>query len=183
MPVDELISRLKPSEERINRNAGKSIASLNLTEDELVVQLSSRPNVSGNGGLDRLKESPSSNNKRGRGRGKVHGSGGRGGNRGGGNTTGRGSEGAGVCGGENAGRGGGGTSGDVTSDECRYCGKKGHWARECRKKKRDEEVHTAQAEEEDEPTLFMASATIMEPISVQVHPMRCIWKRASSSSS
>src|SRR6185437_8400764 len=28
-------------------------------------------------------------------------------------------------------------SGDVASDECRYCGNKGHWARECRKKKRD----------------------------------------------
>jgi hypothetical protein len=34
--VDELIGWLKPSEERINRNGGKSITSLNLTEDELV---------------------------------------------------------------------------------------------------------------------------------------------------
>jgi hypothetical protein len=31
-------------------------------------------------------------------------------------------------------------------------------------------VHAAQAEEEDEPTLFMASETIIEPIAVQVHP-------------
>jgi hypothetical protein len=30
-------------------------------------------------------------------------------------------------------------------------------------------VHAAQAEEEDEPTLFIASATIIEPITVQVH--------------
>jgi hypothetical protein len=35
--VDELIGWLKPSEERINRNGGKSITSLNLMEDELVV--------------------------------------------------------------------------------------------------------------------------------------------------
>jgi transposase InsO family protein/ribosomal protein L15 len=170
MSVDELIGRLKPSEERINRNAGKSIASLNLTEDEPVARLSSRLKVPGNGGSDRSNESPSSNNKRGRGRGKGPGSGGRGGNRGGGNTTGRGGKGAGARGGENAGRGGGGTSGDVASDECHYYGKKGYWARECRKKKRDEEVHAAQAEEEDEPTLFMASATIMEPVAVQAHP-------------
>jgi hypothetical protein len=27
---------------------------------------------------------------------------------------------------------------DVTGDECRYCGKKGHWAWECRKKNKDE---------------------------------------------
>jgi hypothetical protein len=55
-------------------------------------------------------------------------------------------------------------------DECRYCGKKGHWARECRKKKLDEEVHAAQAEEEDEPTLFMASTTVIEPIAARAHP-------------
>jgi hypothetical protein len=51
--VDELIGWLKPSEERINRNNDKSIASLNLTEDELVARLSSRLKMSGNGGGDR----------------------------------------------------------------------------------------------------------------------------------
>jgi hypothetical protein len=34
--VDELIGRLKPTEEWINRNNGNMVASLNLTEDELV---------------------------------------------------------------------------------------------------------------------------------------------------
>jgi adenine deaminase len=53
------------------------------------------------------------------------------------------------------------------SDECRYCGKKGHWAHECQKKKRDEEAHVMQATEEDESTLFMASATIVDLFSVQ----------------
>jgi hypothetical protein len=56
-----------------------------------------------------------------------------GGNRGSGNTGKRGVE--------NAGHGGGAPGGDVVSDECRYCGKHEHWARECRKKKKDEEVH------------------------------------------
>jgi hypothetical protein len=31
-------------------------------------------------------------------------------------------------------------------------------------------VHTVQAEEEDKPTLFKASATVIEPIAVQAHP-------------
>jgi hypothetical protein len=53
--VDELIGRLKPSEEQINRNNGKSIASLNLTEDELVAWLSSHLKTSDNGGGDRQK--------------------------------------------------------------------------------------------------------------------------------
>jgi len=64
-------------------------------------------------------------------------------------------------GGNNGGARTGGSSGEPVSgaakkDKCKYCGKKGHWARECRKKKRDE-AHLAQtAEEEDEPSLLMA---------------------------
>jgi hypothetical protein len=36
-------------------------------------------------------------------------------------------------------------------DKCTYCGKKGHWARECRKKKRGEEAqaNVAQGEEDE----------------------------------
>jgi hypothetical protein len=148
--VDELIGRLKPSEERINRNNGKSIASLNLTEDELVARLSSCLKTSGNGGGDWQKESSSGGSKRGRGRGRGCGSssGGRNGGRGGGNT------------GDRSGEGGS----DVVKDQCRYCGKKGHWARECKKKKHDEEIHAAQAEEEEESTLFMASAVVIKPV-------------------
>jgi uncharacterized membrane protein YgcG len=137
MTVDELIGHLKPSEERMNRNNSNTVASLNLSEDELVVRLSSRLKLSGNGGGDRSKESPSSGSKRGHGRGKGRGcrggnSGGRGGGRGGGETSDR----------DNAGRGaGGGNDGDVTRDECHYCGRRGHWARECKKKKCDEELH------------------------------------------
>jgi hypothetical protein len=156
--VDELIGWLKPSEERINRNNGKSIASLNLTEDELVALLSSRLKTSGNGGGDRQKESSSGGGKRGHGRGRGRGSssGGRSSGRGGGNTGDRS--------GGSAGRGSGEGSSDVAKDQCRYCGKKGHWARECKKKKRDEEIHATQAEVEEESTLFMASAVVIEPV-------------------
>jgi hypothetical protein len=43
-------------------------------------------------------------------------------------------------------REGSNASGGVKQDDiCRYCGKKGHWAHECRKKKR-EEAHLAQIE-------------------------------------
>jgi hypothetical protein len=126
--VDELIGRLKPSEERINRNNGKSIASLNLTEDELVVRLSSRLKTSGNGGGYRQKESSSGGSKRGHGRGRGRGSssGGRGGGRGGGNTGDRS--------GRSAERGSGEGSSDVAKDQCCYCGKKGHWAVNARRR-------------------------------------------------
>jgi transposase InsO family protein len=47
---------------------------------------------------------------------------------------------------------GGGPSKD---DKCRYCGKKGHWARDCRKKKRDEEANLVQQVDEEEPAFLM----------------------------
>jgi hypothetical protein len=133
-------------------------------KDKLVARLSSHLKTSSNGGSDRQKESSSGDGRRGRGHGKVCGtsSGGHGGSHGSGNARNHGRG--------NVGRGSGGGSSDVTKDECHYCGKKGHWARECKKKKRDEEVHTAQVEEEDEPSLFMASTTVIEPITVQAHP-------------
>jgi hypothetical protein len=70
MTVDELIGRLKPSKERINRNNGYMVAGLSLTEDELVARLSSHLKLSGGG--DRSKEASSSGGKRGRGRGAGH---------------------------------------------------------------------------------------------------------------
>jgi hypothetical protein len=163
--VDELIGRLKPSEERINRNGGNTMAALNLTEDELVVRLSSHLKVSGNGGLDPSEGSSSSNNKRGCSHGR-----GRGRNRVGGRTGGRSTENTSGLGGGNTSHGGGRTGGDIASDECCYCGKRGHWARECRKKNCDKEVHVVQAKDDDEPTLFMASVAVTEPIMSQAHP-------------
>jgi hypothetical protein len=159
--VDELISRLKPSEERINHGNDNMIASLNLMEDKLVAWLSSCLKLSGGGGDDWSKELSSRGGKcgRDRGRGRDSNSGGRGG----GDTR--------DHGGENACRGGGGGSSDVAHDECRYCGKKGHWARECKKKKCKEELHATQVEDEEESTLLLASATITELVTTPKWPV------------
>jgi hypothetical protein len=67
--INELIGRLKPLEERINRNR------LNQIEDELVVQLSSRLNMSGNAGPDHPKELSSISGKHEHGCGRGRGSG------------------------------------------------------------------------------------------------------------
>uniref|UniRef100_A0ACD6AP94 Uncharacterized protein n=1 Tax=Avena sativa TaxID=4498 RepID=A0ACD6AP94_AVESA len=53
---------------------------------------------------------------------------------------------------------------NIGRNNCRYCGKKGHWAHECRKKQRDEAAAAApsvaanlvQAEEDEGPGLMMA---------------------------
>jgi hypothetical protein len=126
--LDELIGRLKPMEEKMNRSEKDSLVRLSLTEDELVTRLSSRLKTSGLGNPESSKEASSSGKRgRGRGGGRGHGHGRRGGGRGavdgGGRTSGSSSRGEGA---------------GVVGDECRYCGKKGHWARECRKKKKDE---------------------------------------------
>jgi hypothetical protein len=121
--IDELIGQLKPSDKHINRSNRKSIASLNLTKDELVVHVTSCLKVSGHGGLERSKQSSSSGSKcrhdRGKGRassggkcrhdrGKGRGTGGCSRNHGGRNT--------GSHSGEGASRDGGAMSGDVMSD-------------------------------------------------------------------
>ena len=58
--------------------------------------------------------------------------------------------------GEKDGRG----NGKADDDKCRYCGIAGHWARDCRKKKREEanQANLAQAEaaDEEDPTFLMA---------------------------
>lgn len=51
----------------------------------------------------------------------------------------------------------------LASDECAYCGNTGHWPRECRKKKKDEQAHATEAEAE--ATLMMGVASIsVEPV-------------------
>ena len=53
------------------------------------------------------------------------------------------------------------TGGNVAGNECRFCGKKGHWARECRKK-RDEQAHVVQTEgSEGEQALLVATTMIV----------------------
>lgn len=98
LSMEELIGRLKATEERHNFGGTGSVASLNLTEDKLVARISSRLHLNGSGnnnsggskvasgGWERSKGSPSSHKqRRGRGRGNTSGGcgGGKGGQRGG----------------------------------------------------------------------------------------------------
>lgn len=51
-------------------------------------------------------------------------------------------------------------------DKCRYCGIKGHWARECRKRMADEDATVAanliEAEEDGGPAMMMACVETMQ---------------------
>jgi transposase InsO family protein len=68
-----------------------------------------------------------------------------------------------------SGNGGGGNgganagNGERRKGNCRYCGKPGHWAKECRKAKRDREqqqqANLVQAEEDQAPAMMMAVVT------------------------
>ncbi|KAH7851042.1 hypothetical protein Vadar_006503 [Vaccinium darrowii] len=56
-------------------------------------------------------------------------------------------------------------------DQCHYCKKYGHWERDCRKKKRNEEANLVQAQEdrEEEPAFMMAQvASITSPVHGEV---------------
>jgi hypothetical protein len=139
--VYEWVGRLKPSKERINRNGGGVLASLNLIEDELVSKISWRLKITGGGNTDLQKEGSSSGGKWGWGHDHGRGTGDRG------------------HGDGNAGRGS-----NTTGDECRYCGKRRHWAHECRKKKRDEQAHAVQVEDDGKATLLVACTSVdVEP--------------------
>ena len=55
-----------------------------------------------------------------------------------------------------------GAGSDADREKCRYCGKKGHWARECRKKKRDEAVAAANLTQAEEGEHGLHMATVVE---------------------
>jgi hypothetical protein len=142
--LDELIGWLKPMVEKMNHDEKDSLAWLNLTEDELVVRLSSRLKMTGLGNPKSSKEASwSGKHCRGRGHGRS---------------------GSGCGAADGGGRAGGSSScgegAGIAGDECWYCSKKGHWARECRKKKKDEQAHAAQVDEDEDPALLVACASV-----------------------
>jgi hypothetical protein len=57
-----------------------------------------------------------------------------------------------------------GAAGETDREKCRYYGKKGYWARECRKKQRDEAAAAAanltQKEDDGEDGLYMATVVV-----------------------
>jgi hypothetical protein len=75
-----------------------------------------------------------------------------------------GARGGGASKGRGRGRGGSSSSGSSskpTGDECRRCGKVGHWARECRSKPKKEQAHIVQ--DEEEASLMLVLSTLIHP--------------------
>jgi hypothetical protein len=156
--IKELVGRLKAAEERyVLTNGGVGVAQLNLTEDELVMRLSKRLQINTDKGAGSSGASGSQTRGRGGGRDKP----GRGGRHKGADGGTREKKGDGGVRGDSGMRDDGGARGssrDVARDECRYCGTRGHWAKECPKRHRDA-AHLAQVEEDQEAhTLLVAAA-------------------------
>jgi hypothetical protein len=144
--VEELIRHLKASEERHDLGgASGSMAKLNLTEGELVARVVSRLQLGGNGSA------------LGSGHGRGHGRGHRKGHSGGRPPN------TGYSDNNDVNR-------PISRDRCKYCGKKRHWARKCRKKKREKAAHLAQAEERKEPMLMLATTEFNASTSSQTPP-------------
>jgi hypothetical protein len=159
--LDELVGRIKATEERLNRSkgrggggsgggaAGKEIdGKLYFTEEQVIARLASRLNIDGSAARGKASSGPGK--RRGDvGRGKERGKDARSGPPKGGN-------------------------GGEDDEACHYCGKMGHWKRECRKKKRDEEKAAAAAAkqpqanlaqmEQEAPALYMAMVTPSETV-------------------
>ncbi|XP_066392286.1 uncharacterized protein [Miscanthus floridulus] len=116
LSIEEVTGRLKAADDGhdLGGGSGSSTARLNHTEEELVARVVSRLQLSGVG-ASRGGWPLSSNQRRGHGHGAP-----------------KGQEGGGSS---KSSPGGDGKKKKLAGDECAYCGKTRHWARECRKKK------------------------------------------------
>ncbi|XP_066311111.1 uncharacterized protein [Miscanthus floridulus] len=124
LTIEEVTGRLKAADDGHDTGggSGSSTACLNHTEEELVARVVSRLQLSGEGGSG-ARWPPPSKQQRGHGGGS--------------------SQGGGRGGGSKPPAGGDGKKKKIAGDECAYYGKMGHWAREYRKKKCDEQAHAA----------------------------------------
>jgi hypothetical protein len=143
--VEEVTGMLRAVEERRKPVAAHaSQGRLLLCEEEWMAKLKLRESeAKGGGGTSGGSDGSSS---------KKHGAGGRGRGRANGESSNSSSRDS------NTGDSGGGPT--VKRDQCKRCGKYGHWARECRSKPKGE-AHLAQAEDDGEPTLLMARASLV----------------------
>ncbi|XP_073351897.1 uncharacterized protein [Aegilops tauschii subsp. strangulata] len=130
LSLDEVIGRLRVVQDRLDDAHGGSSSQggrLLLTQEEWQAS-ELQPRVSGG----------NTNRRKGGGRGRGRGRGGR-----------RGAARGAASGADYPDKSGG------DKENCRYCGFKGHWARDCRKKKREEDTLLAQADEEADPELLL----------------------------
>jgi hypothetical protein len=125
--------------------AHESQGRLLLYEDEWMAKLKLRESEAKGGGGTSGGFSGSSSMKRGaRGRGCANGESSNSGSRD-----------------SNKGDSGGGPA--IKRDQCKRCGKYDHWARECRSKPKGE-AHLTQAEDDSDPTLLMARASLIPTV-------------------
>ncbi|CAA6674891.1 unnamed protein product [Spirodela intermedia] len=136
LTVADLMGRLKVAEDAFEEptSAMHHDGKLHLTEEEWDARRRKRDNEKTGGGGS---SSVTHRVKHGRGRGRGRGSD-------------KGSSSGGLT----------GNSGRPRGDECRRCGKLGHWARECRSKPKKEQAHVVQNEEEASLLLVKSTTAI-----------------------
>ena len=151
LSIEEVTGRLKAADDVEPPAQQTAGGKLLLTEEQWVERYKKKDQGSTRGG-----SSSGSRGKR-RGRGRGRGSGGHGDSQAG----------------WSAGRA-------PPEDPCPRCGIKGHWARDCRSKKKEEPAQQAHVAQEEEDTLMMAVCSVQEENSVPLVPSTRSTKRTSS---
>ncbi|XP_073358380.1 uncharacterized protein [Aegilops tauschii subsp. strangulata] len=148
LTIEELTGWLRSVEERygLDDSGGSSSGTLLMTEAEWDARRKNRERGNGDNGS-------------GAGRNINNGGGtGAGGNINNGGGTGAFGSNSGGRGGRGRARGGGSRNGPRPTDQCRYCKKLGHWARDCNTRKREQAHHVQAAGDDDaDPALLLTS--------------------------